>query len=157
KPEGDHGGRETTPMLDVRRREFITLLGGAAMAWPLPARARQPAVPVVGFLRSTPAAGFEYLVTALRHGLHDRGVVEGRSVAVEYRWAENQPDRLLGLAADLAGRDRSEWPWRGAGSQSRNHDDTDHIRHRSRSGQNRFGRKPKPAGWQHHGCRLYPC
>ena len=87
----------------MRRREFITLLGGAA-AWPLAAGAQQPALPVVGFLRSTPATGFEYLVNALRQGLNDVGFVEGRNVAVEYRWAENQPDRLPGLAADLVRR-----------------------------------------------------
>jgi putative tryptophan/tyrosine transport system substrate-binding protein len=87
----------------VSRREFITLLGGAA-AWPLAAGAQQPALPVVGFLRSTPATGFEYLVNALRQGLNDVGFVEGRNVAVEYRWAENQPDRLPGLAADLVRR-----------------------------------------------------
>ena len=88
----------------IRRREFITLLGGAAAAWPLAAPAQQPALPVVGFLRSTPAAGFEYLVNALRQGLNDAGFVEGRNVTVEYRWAENQPDRLLGLATDLVSR-----------------------------------------------------
>jgi putative ABC transport system substrate-binding protein len=88
----------------MRRRQFITLLGGAVAAWPVAVRAQQPAMPVVGFLRSTPAAGFEYLVTALRQGLNDAGFVEGRNVAVEYRWAENQPDRLLGLAADLVSR-----------------------------------------------------
>ena len=71
----------------MRRRDFITLLGGAA-AWPLAAGAQQPALPVVGFLRSTPATGFEYLVNALRQGLNDVGFVEGRNVAVEYRWAE---------------------------------------------------------------------
>ncbi len=88
----------------IERRGFITLIGGAAVAWPLMARAQQPAMPVIGFLRSTPAAGFEYLVNALRQGLNDAGFVEGRNVAVEYRWAENQPDRLLGLAADLVSR-----------------------------------------------------
>jgi ABC-type uncharacterized transport system substrate-binding protein len=89
----------------VRRREFITLLGGVAAAgWPHAAGAQQPALPVVGFLRSTPATGFEYLVNALRQGLNDVGFVEGRNVAVEYRWAENQPDRLPGLAADLVRR-----------------------------------------------------
>ena len=87
----------------MKRRQFLTLLGGAA-AWPLAAGAQQPALPVVGFLRSTPATGFEYLVNALRQGLNDVGFVEGRNVAVEYRWAENQPDRLPGLAADLVRR-----------------------------------------------------
>src|SRR3954454_3503444 len=89
---------------ELKRREFIRLLGGAAATWPLAARAQQPAMPVVAFLRSTPAAGFEYLVNALRQGLNDAGFVEGRNVALEYRWAENQPDRLPGLAADLVRR-----------------------------------------------------
>jgi putative ABC transport system substrate-binding protein len=88
----------------MKRRAFITLLGGAAAAWPMVVRAEQSVMPVVGFLRSTPAAGFEYLVNALRQGLNDVGFVEGRNVAVEYRWAENQPDRLPGLAVDLVRR-----------------------------------------------------
>jgi ABC-type uncharacterized transport system substrate-binding protein len=83
---------------------LLHLLIGATAAWPLAARAQQLAMPVVGFLRSTPAAGFEYLVNALRQGLNDAGFVEGRNVAVGYRWADNQPDRLLGLAADLVSR-----------------------------------------------------
>ena len=87
----------------MRRREFVAALGGAA-AWPLAAGAQQPMMPVVGFLRSTPAAPFAHIVEALRQGLKEEGFDEGRNVAIEQRWADNQPDRLPGLAADLVRR-----------------------------------------------------
>ena len=87
----------------MKRRKFIMLLGGAAVAWRLPARS-EPAMPVVGFLRSTTLKPFENLVTAFRQGLKEAGFVEGQNVAIEYRYAENQIDRLPGLVAELIRR-----------------------------------------------------
>ena len=85
----------------MRRRDFITLLSGAAAAWPAAARAQQPALPLVGLLRSTPAVPFRHLVEALRDGLNDEGFVEDRNVKIVQRWADNDLDRLPTLAADL--------------------------------------------------------
>jgi ABC-type uncharacterized transport system substrate-binding protein len=91
-------------MLGLRRREFITLLGGGAAALPLAARAQQPAMPVVGFLGGAAPIGYGVLVEAFRLGLRDHGYIEGQHIKIEYRWAQGQYENLPVLAADLVQR-----------------------------------------------------
>src|SRR5262244_946715 len=97
KPEGHMASH-------IRRRKFLATLGGAAVAWPLAARAQRLSVPVIGFLDATTAADTIYRVSAFRDGLKEAGFIDGHNVAIEFRWAENKFDRLPAFAADLVQR-----------------------------------------------------
>jgi hypothetical protein len=140
----------------MRRREFITLLGGAAAAWPLAGHAQQPAMPVIGYLRSTTVGPAAPLLVALRKGLAEAGFTDGENVAIDERYADDDRSRLPALARQLVqrkGGDRHA-SILGAGRHGGNPDHPNRLCQRRRPGARRPGAKSQPARRQCHGYQL---
>jgi len=111
----------------IGRRELLVALGGAAAAWPLAARAQQPAMPVIGLLYGGSSDAFGYLLTAIRRGLRESGYIEGRNVAIEFRWAEDRYDRVPGAAAGGRHHRERRRGLCGKGRQGSDGDDPDRL------------------------------
>ena len=129
----------------MRRRDFLSGLGGAAASWPLGARAQQAALPVVGFMSSRSAPDSVHLVAAFREGLSEAGFVDGQNVIIEFRWADGQYDQLPALAAQLVSRPVTVLVGVGGDSfsyrgEAGDFDDSNRLWNRQRSGQGGLGR-----------------
>ena len=132
----------------IERRKFLATLGGAAAAWPLAARAQQPAVPVIGFLRDASLANFTHVVVAFRQGLKEAGFIQSQNVAIEYRSAEDQADRLPVLVADLLRQQVALIVGNTASALAAkfNSGGTNRVRDRRRPGHAGLRRQPQPTG-----------